>query len=860
MLHTIAGVSAHSLNSRSRPAEHPKHGDTVVTATTPLAAIRIAARQADVVADGAELWVHVRNGVDEILRVRAGIQVAGRDLAADSVFVRAASREVVENLTPRTGKRTLATSTTHQELTVVLRDSKNLEWHLIVRLAEDGVALRYSIPDLQGVSTLDGERTSLATDSFDRAWVLDYQTWYETPRFGADLTELETGDYGFPVLLRANGDRYTLVTESSIDGRSSGSHGHFASAENALQFVAADTSVEIARGPITPWRVFIIGTLPAVVESSFVDELAPPQHQAVGDAQWVRPGRAAWSWWSDFYSGAQLEDQKHFVDVAAQLGWEHLLIDCGWEETWVPEIVSYASRYGIQVHLWTVWHDLDGPEKLERLALWRSWGVAGIKVDFMESESKDRYRWYDTILQETARLGMMVNFHGSVIPRGWSRTWPQVIGYEAIRGSEYYVFYNDTPLTAYHNVIQPFTRNIVGGMDYTPVAFTAPGRTTSDGHELALSVAFECGITHFADGVDAYLARPHAAAFLAQLAPSWDETLLLGGDPDTEAVIARRSGKRWFIGAIATGPARTIDVPLARLGDGPFNAWVVGDAPNSESRGLSETRIPAAQSLSVPVSENGGFVAVVAPLGTELLREIHLEEAPLPTVGVAVVELDDAGLSTICAPNATNVRVAPGWAATPLTEGQWKIHAPADLPPGGVGIVTIESVGVRGVPATSPIRVVRPLNGTVPLSSLPMLAFQNESGPVERDMSNGGGNPKDGGRMTVADQEYESGIGMSSPGEARFHLGGHAVRLVGSVAVDDETPDSSARAVIEADGEVLTEISVSSGHAPVAFDLDLTGRRALALRTESRSATPAHVDWIAPELNTSRMHTQQPGQ
>ena len=112
----------------------------------------------------------------------------------------------------------------------------------------------------------------------------------------------------------------------------------------------------------------------------------------------MRPGRAAWSWWSDFYSGAQLEQQKHFVDVAAELGWEHLLIDCGWEETWVPEIVAYASLRGIQVHLWTVWHDLDGPEKLARLALWRSWGVAGIKVDFMESESKDRYRWYDSVL------------------------------------------------------------------------------------------------------------------------------------------------------------------------------------------------------------------------------------------------------------------------------------------------------------------------------------------------------------------------------------------------------------------------------------------------------------------------------
>lgn len=834
----------------------------MVTNALHLAALDNGVLQANVVHDAAGLWLHASLADEPILNIKVGIVVDGSDLSSDSVFLRSTSREVVEKLAPKSGKRTIPSARGHRELTATFRASQGLEWALIVRLSDDGVSLRYAIPDLQGVSELSGERTSLVTEAFDRAWVLDYQTWYETPRYGSNLSELPTGEYGFPLLFRADSDldRYVLVTESAIDGRNAGSHGYFDSSGRALRFQSAQDTVEIARGTVTPWRVFIVGTLAGVVESTLVDELAPAQHRSVRNAEWVRPGRAAWSWWSDFYSGAQLERQMHFVDVAAQLGWEHLLIDCGWEETWVPEIVSYASRHGIQVHLWTVWHDLDGPEKLERLALWQSWGVAGIKVDFMESESKDRYRWYDTILQETARLEMMVNFHGSVIPRGWSRTWPQVIGYEAIRGSEYYVFYNDTPLTAEHNVTQPFTRNVVGGMDYTPVAFSAPGRTTSDGHELALSVAFECGITHFADSVDEYLARPEAARFLAQLAPSWDETVLLGGTPDTEAVIARRSGRRWFIGAIATGPARVIEVPLGRLGDGMFNAWVIGDKAEGDGRGLSETRVTARRSLSVPVSKDGGFVAVVAPLGTELFQAAAGEEATLPNPRTHLVELDDSLRAQIWAPDADSLRVPPGWMSTRLAPGRWEVEAPQDVRPGAGGVVTLEAPGLRGASAFSHVRVLRPLRGTAALSSMPMLGFRNESGPVERNMSNGGGNPRDGQRMTVAGEEYGVGLGMSSPAEAHFYLGGRATRLTGSVGIDDETAEGSATVRVEADGEVLLNIAVHAGNGPVPFQLVVSDRTTLTLRTEALTEPPAHVDWINPELFTSHpLHTQQPG-
>ena len=194
----------------------------MVTNALHLAALDNGALQANVVHDAAGLWLLASLADEAILTMKVRIIVDGSDLSNDSVFLRSTSREVVEELAPKSGKRTIPSARRHHELTAPFRASQGLEWALIVRLSDDGVSLRYAIPDLQGVSELNGERTSLVTEAFDRAWVLDYQTWYETPRYGRNLSELATGEYGFPLLFRANSgpDRYVLVTESAIDGPS----------------------------------------------------------------------------------------------------------------------------------------------------------------------------------------------------------------------------------------------------------------------------------------------------------------------------------------------------------------------------------------------------------------------------------------------------------------------------------------------------------------------------------------------------------------------------------------------------------------------------------------------------------------
>ncbi len=800
-----------------------------------------------------------REGRTVLDRVPCGPVVGGSAYGTAPVVAGVTHETVTERFTATSGKARGERVAEHTESVLTLHEPDGTPWELVVRVAADGVAVRYRLPLLDGVASVEGDRIELALDGSERLWMLDYQTWYETTRFGTDAAALAPGAYGLPALIRTAAGDHVLVTESGIDGRFSGSHLDRTPA--GLRLVPADSAIEVTRGEVSPWRVFIIGGLADIVESQLVDELAPPVVPELANAAWVRPGRAAWSWWSDFYSGAQLEHQMRFVDEAAQLGWEHLLIDCGWDDSWVPEVVAYASRRGIQVHIWTVWRDLNGPENLRRLGLWRSWGVAGIKVDFMESESKDRYRWYDALFAEAARVGLMVNVHGSVIPRGWARTWPHLIGYEAARGAEYYVFY-DEPLEPAHNVILPFTRNVLGAMDYTPVAFSAPSRRTSDAHELALSVAFECGITHFADDTSVYLARPLAARFLAELAPSWDETRLLAGDPDTEAVLARRHGDRWFVGGIASGAARTLTVPLERLGLGAADAWVITDAGTD----LAEQTQSGVTDLTVELGDDGGFAAIVVASGTSIHRATPRTTVDPPTVTPAIVELVD-GEATISVSAGASVRLPPGWTSTAAGDN----HTVRPLAGADFGVITVEAPGDDGVPVVAHARVLRRLApGEHRLSGLPFLAFRNASGPVERDQSNGGGNPKDGVRQAIAGQGFDHGIGMAAPAWVQFHLGGVAATLTARVGIDDEPPfvgmgqqphpvpdhPLTARAIVLVDGIERASFDLVQGAAALAVSVDVSGGRVLELRVESPDREP-HIDWAEALLTVTAVDDGQ---
>lgn len=577
---------------------------SVLLATALFSAAAFATPEATLaVRDGGKPVLSIRSDGVAPIEVTLGLRLADEDLTEGFALAGTTKREWDEHYRMPTGKR-LDREAHFRETRYALRKPSGERLDVVVRGTADGVAFRYEVPG-RTATTVTGEATGFTLPGDAPAWLLPYGPEYEKERMQATAASAPAGDYGYPSLFRI-ADTYVLLTEANNDGRYDGSRlGHGAnSGTYALKL--ADASVQ-ATG-VTPWRVAIVGSLARVTESTLVDDLADPSRLA--DTSWIKPGKVAWSWLSEHQSPSDFRRQKAYVDFAARHHLPYTLVDEGWSDAWVPELVRYANAKHVDILLWFNWAKLDTPAKrMAELRKVKGWGVKGVKIDFMESDSQDRYRWYDATLADTAALHLMVDFHGATIPHGLARTWPHLVTMEGVRGAE-----NDPPVVG--NTIQPFTRNVVGSMDYTPVAFDAGRKQASIAHEVALPIVFESGLTHLADRPEAYENRPVAMAFLEQVPTVWDETKLLSGTPGQDAVFARRSGDRWFVGAIGAGPARKLTADVSTLGGGPWHADVVRDGEGRGDVVRSASDIAKGGSLSFDVPANGGFAAILCAAPT----------------------------------------------------------------------------------------------------------------------------------------------------------------------------------------------------------------------------------------------------
>lgn len=473
-----------------------------------------------------------------------------------------------------------------------------------VRAAVDGIAYRYTLRGKQEQYLHPGDESGFRFPPGTVAWLSDYQANHEGHSRQVPITAVD-GEYNLPGLFRVD-DTWALVCEAGADGDwmagrlvamddTSGVNIGFPESHPTSHIWADDPAT-------TPWRVVVVGNLGTVVESTLTTDLVDGPRI---DDNWFDPGRVAWSWWSSGSNDRTLEEQRAYVDYAAERGWEYTLVDAGWNDEWLPELVSYADDKGVNIELWSHFMDLNTESKrTERLSKWANWGVAGIKVDFMDSDDQGRLQFYEDLARDAAEYKLTVNFHGSAVPTGLRRRWPHLMTYEGVRGAEYYKWATNTPE---HNVTLPFTRNVVGPMDYTPVTFSAERRTTSMGHELAQSVVYESGLQHYADSIETYESYPLAERVLEVVPAAWDETRFLRGHPGSEATFARRRDDDWFVGSITAGPNRSVEVPLSFL---PEETTAVITTDDDDGTGLTEYEqmVSPDDSIRVSIADNGGFV------------------------------------------------------------------------------------------------------------------------------------------------------------------------------------------------------------------------------------------------------------
>ncbi len=551
--------------------------------------------------------------------------------------------KIDESYTMVAGKHRVNHHQAHQ-LTLSFQNQQGQPLDIILHAFDTGVAFRYVFPDTSAERLMVTEEwTTFNLPQPGKAWLQPYDTlgvWNPAYERGY-VRDLKIGDpcpmttgWGFPGLFHVN-DLWVLISEAAVDESYCGSHllAVADDGEYRIQFpwewenYGMGNSKPTSKLPwVMPWRFILISRdLGDIVESNIVHDLAEPSRLA--DVSWIKPGRASWSWWGDHPSPFDYQKLKAYVDFAAEMGWEYSLVDAGWHEMRggnIEQLVHYAIL---------LWYNSGGPHTrvmdagprdrmydpdIRRAEFQKisQWGVKGVKVDFFQSEKQDIMKLYLDIAKDAAEFKLLLNTHGCTIPRGWSRTYPNFLTMEGVKGAEAYTYEKPIDFPWFNNVY-PYTRNVIGPMDYTPVTFTdyneSQQRMTSHAHELALSVIFESGIQHLADRIEGFRSTPqYVQDFLKTVPVAWDDTYFIDGYPGEFTVLARENnGDIYFAGIFNNSEAKDYRFSLPFLPAGDWQGFIIADGNHPKEFAQREISISRATPIETKILPYGGFVGMV---------------------------------------------------------------------------------------------------------------------------------------------------------------------------------------------------------------------------------------------------------
>ncbi|MEJ2617559.1 MAG: glycoside hydrolase family 97 catalytic domain-containing protein, partial [Ignavibacteriaceae bacterium] len=511
---------------------------------------------------------------------------------------------------------------------------------IVFRAYNDGVVFRYVFPNHSDslVNIISEATTYVLPDSTYR-WMQPYNEVYEDfynfSKTGKD--EKKKQEWGLPALFKVNDEPvWALISEANITENNCAAR--LCNLDNFNEYKVTypperknfqQTGVETSLPWSSQWHVLIIGNLSDIVESTLITDVIEPGK--LNNTDWIEPGPVSWIYWANNHGSKDYQKVVEYVNLATDMNWPYILIDWEWDSMTnggnINDAVKYANSKGIKPLLWynsgTSWLDptpndrIITHEKREEEFTWlNKIGVYGIKVDFFAGDQQDMMKFYIDILKDAAEHHLMVNFHGATVPRGWNRTFPNLMTMEAVYGAEWY---NNRPTltnkAAAHNTTLPFTRNVIGPMDYTPVTFSNSQHPhiTTYGHELALSVVFESGLQHFADRPSAYESLPtEPKNFLKHVSVAWDDTKLIDGYPGQKVVIARKKGNQWYIGGVnGKDSVQTLKVNINFLGSGNYNLQLIKDGNNEKSFSYDSLNVTNGDAINVDCLPRGGFAGIL---------------------------------------------------------------------------------------------------------------------------------------------------------------------------------------------------------------------------------------------------------
>ena len=536
-----------------------------------------------------------------------------------------------------------------RETTLRLREpgGERRRMDLEIRVADDGVAFRYRLYANSRVTErrILQERTGFTVPVSSRVYSAEFEGRYRSPQeeefFRKNVTDLtEETLSGLPYLVEVESDLWAAVCEASIRDYPGFYIG--GSADGRLRMRLSPLPGEGEDGVkarfedelTTPWRVVLVGNTPGrFIETEWIRTLNPPS--AIKETSWIRPGLCAWDhWWSGEIK-MEMDVIKEYIDFAAAEGWPYMLVDWTWYGPYntpeaditrpapqvdMPEIIRYAAEKGVRIWLWLYCSDVNRNDAYkEAFPLYERWGVAGVKIDFMDRDDQQMVRWYRRIVEKAAEHHLMVDFHGAYKPDGMERTYPNLRTREGVKGNEHNKW--GEGISAAHNVKLAYTRMISGPMDYTPggflnvepAAYKAQTPTLVPNtrcHELAKFVVYESPFTVVCDH-PRHIRGEVGEDFLQLVPTEWDDTRFLSGSPDTYVAVARREGNRWFVGILGGNEERDIDLDLSFLGTGSWKitAWTDGRKPADAAK--KTQALAPGKPLRIHLAASGGYVAVI---------------------------------------------------------------------------------------------------------------------------------------------------------------------------------------------------------------------------------------------------------